>query len=397
MYKKALGIFEAQVINQESRINQLTTSTFLAITSGSQDLDNGATNELLTASTDVGGQGEFCRVDPEVARSAQITIEAYRKTLTEDRFATYILTAHYVAGTWYLQEDQVLVLNSSELPELTFNPFTDSVDRLVVMYDSTTIADYDAHDSYIKWKVEKLPSLYSDEPELAELEVPHEIGNLEAWYDFSSVKNLIDLNTFYVLYDRSFNQRHVSQRDNSKRADVAGLFLNSRNVAQFSGGQFYLLGEAISRIMRGRAYSIFILARHTDDDTDGATEGLLTVTERTDPSNDIVGGVYFLDNQVHNVTEDTDQASGAVSIGSFTNIIVASDGTSTDFYIDGVSVGSSTIALDAKVTNNPAIGSFAGLSNFLNGYIAEIQIYSKKLSGSEITDLRNYINSKWGE
>ena len=84
------------------------------------------------------------------------------------------------------------------------------------------------------------------------------------------------------------------------------------------------------------------------------------------------------------------QESTALSAGTFYNIVIAIDGSAAHFYLNGVPDGSPALALlptnGGTVIN---IGKWTGTSSpyFMNGILANMQVYSLALSAAQVQAL----------
>ena len=91
-----------------------------------------------------------------------------------------------------------------------------------------------------------------------------------------------------------------------------------------------------------------------------------------------------------------------VNLGSLTdnvlyNLVITYDGTNTNMYVNGVSIGTSTSMSGTLQSKTYAyIGSTAAASEFYNGTIYNTSFYNRALSASEITQTFNALRGRYG-
>jgi hypothetical protein len=91
-----------------------------------------------------------------------------------------------------------------------------------------------------------------------------------------------------------------------------------------------------------------------------------------------------------------------VNLGSLTdnvlyNLGITYDGTTTNMYVNGVSIGSSTAMSGALNSKTYAyIGSTAAATEFYNGSIYTTSLYNRALSASEIQQNFNALRGRYG-
>lgn len=152
---------EARISDNTNLIAQLESRTDLVRAYGKQRLENTVTDIDMDADAGLAGQGNPCRLDPDGAKSARVIVEAFRKDDLEVRFGRFFIELHYVDGTWFMGEGEVINL-TGEMVGLTFDITTDLDDRVLLNYDTDTMAGvYDNDASYIKWMIEEIPDTFA--------------------------------------------------------------------------------------------------------------------------------------------------------------------------------------------------------------------------------------------
>lgn len=102
--------------------------------------------------------------------------------------------------------------------------------------------------------------------------------------------------------------------------------------------------------------------------------------------NYVYGGSGFAGNQSVGLQDDLPHYVG-----------VSKDATTMDYYYDSdTSVGTNVVVQDWSVFQNHYIGSQTGAGAYMIGDIYEVLAWNKKLDASELAELANYFNSKYG-
>lgn len=111
------------------------------------------------------------------------------------------------------------------------------------------------------------------------------------------------------------------------------------------------------------------------------------------PSNasllDASGGLFLL---------QSNGANGSVGSANLTTTKVVNN-TNAELTFSGLNLASATAGSQAVTgAGQIVVGALnaGSLTEFLNGYIAEILVYSSALSASNITDNQDYLKAKWG-
>jgi hypothetical protein len=241
---------------------------------------------------------------------------------------------------------------------------------------------------------------------------PSSIAGLKGWYDASDTAS-ISLSGSNVTQwnDKSGNGYHVTQGTAARRPVSGTTTLNSKNVIVFDGNDVLQAATASDwKFMNDATGSTtFLVFRVTTGanpvilDTAGSTTGNTGIsffragaglfgwqTVRS------VGGTY--------VAEYNNQTLNTGTTYYFSNKSDPANATASQRLIFKVNGGANntpntrTAALNNANPFQPLfIGSYdtAG-SDGLNGYIAELIVYSGLLSDTDIGTLNSYLASKWG-
>jgi hypothetical protein len=240
---------------------------------------------------------------------------------------------------------------------------------------------------------------------------PSSIAGLKGWYDASDTAS-ISLSGSNVTQwnDKSGNGYHVTQGTAARRPVSGTTTLNSKNVIVFDGNDVLQAATASDwKFMNDASGSTtFLVFRVTTGnpfilDTCGGTTGNTGISFFRAGTNTFgwqtvrgVGGTYVIEYNNQTLNTGTDYY--------FSNKADPANATASQraiFKVNGGANNTPNARTGALNNVNPAhalyIGSYdtAG-SDGLNGYIAELIVYSGLLSDTDIGTLNSYLASKWG-
>lgn len=222
---------------------------------------------------------------------------------------------------------------------------------------------------------------------------PASIANLTFWIDASDAASItVDgSNNVSQWNDKSGNGFHAGQSNSAKRPSYTGSNqIKGRNVPNFDGSNDNLITTGTMSVSQPN--TTFVVFKYPS--------GLSTTTR------------YLFDGSVNRqfIIVATPTTPSQINFGAGTTVGITSltgieNATS---YVTSVFNGaSSQVRVNGvqRSTGNPGtngvgtalvIGAFQSQAgSFWQGMIAEILIYSRALSGSEITTLESYLSSKW--
>lgn len=220
---------------------------------------------------------------------------------------------------------------------------------------------------------------------------PSGISDLVIWLDANDL-GLADGDPVPSWTDKSATGRVFSQGDTSRRPTYRTNVINAQPVVRFDGSNDTLLSTALQL---GNNYSTFAVVRPLVN-----TGNWTNIFENGSGARVML----WLNNNPYSL-----QAVGHRE-GSFTNSSVAVSPLSSPSLV-GYVITSGELQLyingASATTNNPTQGSTPALSGAfgvggrsdgytLNGDIAEIVIYNKSLSSTEVQQLKDYFNDKYG-
>lgn len=216
---------------------------------------------------------------------------------------------------------------------------------------------------------------------------PTSIPDLEIWFDASDVSTIThSSNSVSQWDDKSGNGRHLTQATSSKQPTTGSATINGLNVLSFDGTDDSMSCSYGGEIAKPQ--TIFMVIQGQSGVTRTVIDGL------ADPKRINV----FMDT-TYNMYAGLSLNSGVGTDGSTTHqftCIYKSDDTG-DFRINGVSEATGSIGPQTGSLGMLVAESIAGANNYQALY-AEILMYSRELSATEISNVETYLQSKnkWG-
>jgi hypothetical protein len=224
---------------------------------------------------------------------------------------------------------------------------------------------------------------------------PTDIAGLQAWYDTTSDDYLtLDGSAITQFLDRSGNGNDSNvQGTASARPTRTASQINGLQAAVFDGGDVLELPSALYSISNDDN-TIFLVSQQATDS--GNQERVYSMTEGGS------GRHYFQYGTAAGTVRWASNTTGAQTIDT--------GNTNTDFNIirgfrdgttQGLSINGATATTDSQGANEPDIdGAVIGaqttaLANPFIGSIAEILIYDRALTSTEIDNIENYLSAKY--
>ena len=229
---------------------------------------------------------------------------------------------------------------------------------------------------------------------------PNSISNLIAWWDASSLVTLSGSSV--VSWEDKIGGRIVSQGNSIERPNFVSSAINSNPAIEFDGINDNL--QESDSIKFDNAISFIVICEPQSNASEmrsvgfeGQTRDYLFIPFRF--YSDLTTGFYSR----HSGNDESNNPSGNWAVNTvymFTGISV--EGTSTDHFrnktksVTVTPIGSN-YTIGRTGVDVYSIGSNRyGNNQFFDGYIAEVLIYNKKLSDSEINQLfDDYFNPKY--
>lgn len=218
--------------------------------------------------------------------------------------------------------------------------------------------------------------------------VPTDLTDLAAWYDASDVSTITETGGSVSQWDdKSGNDYHATQGVGAEQPVTGTRTLNGKNTIDFDGvDDGFLTGLPLS--VTNNNNTVLIVYK-----TDAATTDQQLITSRSGASPRWAvrqfGSPILVTNN-GNVTYsrvgNTDaQIAGGMRDGS------------NHYAIYQGNINSDTDASFPNITENATIGysEEQGGKSYLNGTIAEIIVYSRELTVTELNQVGEYFASKW--
>jgi hypothetical protein len=218
---------------------------------------------------------------------------------------------------------------------------------------------------------------------------------LTNWYDISSLSSItvVDGKVSSIL-DKSGNSRHITQSTASKRPLYLPSTVNGRPVMEFTTENQTVLNMANPFSYNNNNFHAFV------------------VIKTKTPTNTERGGWLGAEGNSNNMAYCFPGQSGPVQTFLHGSIAWISGGnttlsTSNWYQLNGSRSGSAfTYRMNRNADGSASYGgSFTGSTNaigcqesgsYFNGYLGEILIYNAPVTGSNLTTVENYLNTKWG-
>ena len=230
---------------------------------------------------------------------------------------------------------------------------------------------------------------------------PAGLPNLHSWYDAADATTIISSSGKVSQWnDKSGNSRNLTQGTGANQPGIGTTTQNGKNVITFNGTNQMMFASAsvtsnaltfftvYKRDSGGVTYGrLLSLYRNTGNDYDNTDSIVVQASALSSPPNI---NAYRASAQI---TPNSNISYGVAYSASMTL-----NGTAVSLNNSGTITTGTTSAtsLNANAITMGAGGPSGGGDQYLNGWIAEHIIYTRVLSASEITLIRNYLSSKWG-
>lgn len=191
--------------------------------------------------------------------------------------------------------------------------------------------------------------------------------------------------------DKSGNGYNVTQAVSAAQPTTGVATQNSLNVLTFDGSDTLALPAALYSIPNG-SYTIFAVAKSS---VDNALERIICMTDGINQVASLAytgtsGQIAYLNNSSFNAVN----VNGTKA--NFNIFYGRRSGTTQAISINNAAEVSNTNAVNLSGITVANIGSFANFDTFLTGSIAEILIFNKSLSATDIISINQYLSAKWG-
>jgi len=224
---------------------------------------------------------------------------------------------------------------------------------------------------------------------------PLSIDSLSAWYDLSeNVESKIEFSTFpsiRTIKDQSLNNdvnRDLIQNNFSRQAIWTPAIQNGLGAANFTS-DVYVLPSIITNAI-GASDGDFTIFAVSKQSVSGNRYIISDNNQRTYIRYDSSGIVRYR----FSVRGSNNARFDAVSTSDFLNSALRRDGTGfTDFLVDTPQ----SEGVGPQIANNDFFVGARSISanDPLNGYLAELIIYERALTDTEVQTILDYLKNKW--
>lgn len=232
---------------------------------------------------------------------------------------------------------------------------------------------------------------------------PASIGgnSLKAWYDFSNSSYLtLSATAITQALDRSGNGNHTSvQSTGTKRPTFTTGALNGLSVASFDNGDTLSFSSkpTLFAVPNG-ANTVFTVSKRADEP--GVADYVFSLNEGAGNTSGrlrsffagTAGSIAYASR-----TASNNSVNSTGNTNTNYNIIVGRRSSTTQaISVNGGSETTNASGEDESGIDGGWVGSNADSDSYLNGNIAEILVYNRSLSASEISQVAIYLADKWG-
>lgn len=242
---------------------------------------------------------------------------------------------------------------------------------------------------------------------------PKNLSGLELWLDAADGSTLFDADSGGSLVaadgavgrwvDKSGNSRNFTQGTANNRPLWRATGKNGRGVLEFDGSNDRLVGPTTQFVKTNAAFTVLAVYLVND-----VTQNFPTVFST---NTDQAENWRFIDSPVASYN-DAGFGSASGNFGKYrwvgrtrgtwyaASVAYNGSGATTvgNYTVRQNASGQSLLSAGAygnDSSSGSAVGAQSANSNFLNGRIAELCIYSKALSATELASMESYLNKKW--
>jgi hypothetical protein len=210
---------------------------------------------------------------------------------------------------------------------------------------------------------------------------PLQVPGLVAWFKGDGITGLADAAPVTTWIDSSGQGHDVTQATSGNRPTYRVNAVNSKPVVRFDGTNDYLKSSAFTL---NRPTTVIVVAKSA------VTTGTHTYVDGNSGAD-----LYIYKNSTPSYVMDLSILSTATVDTGFHIMAATFDGTNSKWRVNGGAgvTGSASTSGAGAIT----LGAFgSGATNFLNGDIAEVIVYSTVLSLTDLNAVGTYLNSKYG-
>ena len=222
--------------------------------------------------------------------------------------------------------------------------------------------------------------------------------NVELWLDAND-SSTITLNGSTVSQwdDKSGNNYHISQATASNQPAYVTSVLNSKNIVRFDGVNDIMSNASAQPVAGSASRTIFYVFSCNTTFTGWQYEYGLYFGLASPVDGGVIAISQELAVRVSNGYRIFNQSNDD---GSHAVISAVQDGTNVSNYSmwkNGNALSAtSTLSKELNIGAGIHVGAHPQISNWLDGDIAEVIVYSSALSTSDRESVESYLSNKWG-
>lgn len=220
---------------------------------------------------------------------------------------------------------------------------------------------------------------------------PDDISGLDLWLDASLESSVTKdgSNKVSQWNDLSGKNNHLSQLTSANQPLFVANQINNRNIIRFdsTGDELLTAGKFVDLA----SFTIFVVFKASADSVWGSAEDIVSILTNSDNFFKIVAQADDVRFRYRSGASTAISEYVSVS-GTNTYIFSATlqDSGNCYFYVDGVE--SASDSTNIAVTNSPSDISIYGA---YSGDVAELLIYNRILTNSELQNIGKYLANKW--
>lgn len=225
--------------------------------------------------------------------------------------------------------------------------------------------------------------------------LPTTLANNVLWLDAADSRTIIESSGSVSQWnDKSGSGNNVTQGTGSEQPTTNATTQNGLNVLDFDGGDAFIIPSGLFSIPNGPNTSFYVARRNTET---AAQEIILAMGEVGVNNNHMcfflqtAGAITFFNRTAE---ANTVNSTGNTNT-NFQIIRTQRNGTAQSIEVNRANNANNAFGQDAPNTDIGRIGSRTGGSSRLIGSIAEMIIYNRALSATEIALVEDYLSNKW--
>lgn len=231
--------------------------------------------------------------------------------------------------------------------------------------------------------------------------VPTNITNCHLWLDGGDKSSITHVSGDVSQWnDKSGQNNHAVQTVTPDKPMTNVNTLNSRNVVTFAGSEY--LSIPYTAELNPTEFSVFVVVNSSD--VEGNTQGVVSNLQNdgdTDGGFDIdIGDVRNVSFRASNGSANSAvivNANSPPAVDTYYLVNANITGTTPDLFINGIQQTDTETGSINYDSNTPFIIGRMAVSggDGLQGNIAEVIVYNRKLTPTERQQVEDYLNYKW--